>query len=624
VTFAASSTAIPGTYSVVINGTFGSTSTKTAAISITITQVGQGTTWFVRPDGGTRYDASVSDGQCNGKYDAPYPGSGVNQNCAFNDIRYLWDDGNYGNWGWIIAGGDTVVIRGCAAAVDQQNPDAPHCRIGWDTANGPGSLGWCAGAQSNNSCYNPTIPPGTATHHTRILGACAYGTYSCNSGTAIQKANLTQLFGGFGVGSVIGLQSTQYVDIEGLELTTHNGACSRVGAPSYPRGCNSGVPLDDYASQGITTDNKTANVLLQDVYVHGMSSNGLFGPIGGAIAMTRVQVNFNAFAGWNFDDGSDTPDAAGSSINASYVTMMGNGCMEEYPIVHTQYPALSCWDASSGGFGDSWSGQDTELDSFVCDHCVDNYNTKDAFIGPHTNIKNLTITNSEAIGNMGQSWKWGSYPGGAVTFENNLTVGDCFRMSEQLPGAAQNFNESTGVGGSYLSEYCRAAGMVFGVIAAPNSTWTVAGNTIVSYQPSIFVLNCTTAGACGTAKINFRDNLVLGYTTATNYFPGASGEAPGLYYLLDNSITYNSANSLEFGIRDGDNCGSNGIICSDPLLVDEPLQGSVPPETTLDNFNFNVMPGSPAVHAGVAVPGLVTDFNGVTRPDPPSIGALEP
>ena len=58
---------------------------------------GGGTTWFVRPDGGTRYSSNVA-GQCDGKGDAPYSGSGVNQHCAFKDVRMLWSDGSY-NYG---------------------------------------------------------------------------------------------------------------------------------------------------------------------------------------------------------------------------------------------------------------------------------------------------------------------------------------------------------------------------------------------------------------------------------------------------------------------------------------------------------------------------------------------
>ena len=75
-------------------------------------------TWYIRPDGGTRFDSNNPNGQCDGQADAQYPGSGVNQHCAFNDFRDLYEDGSYtyGNsfpgWGWVISGGDTVIIKG--------------------------------------------------------------------------------------------------------------------------------------------------------------------------------------------------------------------------------------------------------------------------------------------------------------------------------------------------------------------------------------------------------------------------------------------------------------------------------------------------------------------------------
>jgi len=70
-----------------------------------------GETWYVRQDGGTRNSANHK-GQCDGKADAAYRGSGTNQHCAFGDVRWLYDaqDGNPRSW--VIAGGDTVIIRG--------------------------------------------------------------------------------------------------------------------------------------------------------------------------------------------------------------------------------------------------------------------------------------------------------------------------------------------------------------------------------------------------------------------------------------------------------------------------------------------------------------------------------
>ena len=593
---------------------------QSSSTSITVGTAAPGTTWFVRPDGGTRYSSGVITGQCDGQADVAYPGSGANQHCAFNDVRYLWMDGTYGNSAWVISGGDTVVIRGCAALPSQQNPDAPHCRIGWDKATGNDSQNfWCAGVNAAWGCSMPPPPSGTSTQHTRILGACAYGTYTCNPVNTYPYTsnNLTQLFGGFASGAVMYLTGSQYVDLEGLEITSHNGQCSRVGAPLYPAGCSTNVPVGDYANWGIITSNTTSNITLQDLYIHGLTTTGIGGPIGGPFTLTRVFIGFNAFAGWNFDDGRSTPDAPGSSITQSYVTMIGNGCLEQYPINNPQFPALSCWDTNSGGFGDSWSGQNTELDSFTCDHCNISYNTKDAALGPHTLLENLSVTNSLFVGNMGQEGKWGMKPNSATVFTNNLVVGNCLRMGQQLPGAAQSFDSGTGLGGSYLTGYCRAAGTAFDYFTDANSSVLFANNTFVTYSPTVFDFGCIST--CNPFVLT--NNIFLGYSTSLNQYPN-TGQAPGLYYM-DGTVVLSSANNIEYGVRNGDAC-SGSILCIDPLLVNEPAQGAVPPETTLDNFNFHPAVNSPAIGAGIAIPGLTTDYYGAKRPNPPTIGAVEP
>jgi len=338
--------------------------------------------------------------------------------------------------------------------------------------------------------------------------------------------------------------------------------------------------------------------------------------------MTRVYSGFNASAGWNFDDGSSTPDAPGSSINANYVTMIGNGCYEEYPIKHG-FPARACYDDNSGGFGDAWSGQDTDLDSFTCNHCVQAYNTKDAFMGPHTLIKKLLIENSESYGNMGAQWKWNNTPNATTTFINNLTIGNCARFQEQIPGAPQNFNRTTGLGGSYLSDYCRAGGNTVAISTQPNSHILFANNTMVDYYETVFLLSCGTVknnrpGTCGTTSFMFTNNIFLGY-----YLKGA--EPPGLYYLDDHSIKVTASHNIEFGNRSrtGDSCRGD-IICSDPQLVGQPPQQAWTNQTFLDNFNFHPAGSSPANGHGVAVSGVTTDYYGSARPNPPSIGAVEP
>jgi len=201
-------------------------------------------------------------------------------------------------------------------------------------------------------------------------------------------------------------------------------------------------------------------------------------------------------------------------------------------------------------------------------------------------------------------------------------------MSQQLPGAAQNFNQSTGLGGSYLTNFCRAAGDMFSFYTNSNSKVLFAGNSMVGYNPTIFDLNCGTAGACGSSPFIFTDNIILGYTTGTSYYPG-NGESPGLFYLSDSSAKVVSNYNVEYGTRNNDcagpfGAGGTGIICSDPLFQNEPAQGIWPPETALDNFDFYPTDSSPENHAGTTIPDLTTDYYGVSRPAALTIGAVEP
>lgn len=588
--------------------------TTSIAIAAESQPTGPGTTWYIRTDGGSRYSAARPTGQCDGKADVAYAGSGTNQHCAFNDFRLLYDDKSYNGIGagWVIAGGDTVIIRGCYNP-DDNGDGATYCRIGTDP---PGiSDTWCVGGSGAAGCSAGPLPAGTPSQHTRILGQ---NYASCNTGNATNRSQLTQLFGGDGLGTVINMNNATNVDFECIEITDH-ADCVEFGSPAYPAACSPGV--QDYAEYGMVTNNATSNLLLQDVWIHGLTASGIHGPIGGAITMSRVSIDFNGFAGWNFDDGSSTPDAPGSSINASYVSMIGNGCNEEYPIVHA-FPAMSCYDLNSDGFGDSWSGQNTTLASFTCDHCVQAYNTKDGFIGPHTLITKLTVTNSESYGNMGQQWKWGGTVGSTVIFENNLTVGNCMRMSQQLPGAPMNYNESTGQNGAYLSLFCRAAGDMFSFFSSANSTVLIANNTVVGYSETMFDLNCATVGTCGSTPYVFRNNLLLGYFDAS--LNPTYPQVPGLFYYSDTSDVVTADHNLIHNMR-LPSCPT-GNICSDPLLVSEPVL-NMTSESELDNFNFYPTSGSPVVGAGVSisgVPGLLLDYYGVKRPVPPSIGAVEP
>jgi hypothetical protein len=604
---------------------------KSAATSITVAAAapgGTGTTWYIRPDGGTRYSANQTAGQCDGKADTAYSGSGTNQHCAFKDPRYLWDDQSYGNHAWVIAGGDTVIIRG-----------GPW-RIGFDAA--PGSCSgagcgagytWCYGGGGNYGCYNPPIPAGTASQHTRILGQ-NYG--ACSSGGVTNRSQLTQIFGGFGVTEALNLTGAKYVDVECLEITRHS-QCIAFGTPAVPASCVSGS-ADDYDSDGIHTDNTTHDLLMQDLWIHGHIGRGIKGPIGGLVTCLRCDIAYNGGAGWDFDDGNATPMVNGN-WQFLYSTIEWSGCNQEYPIVHA-IPVISCYSQSTGGYGDGVGTPAGTGLSATIDHSRFIYNTQDGLDlghvdtgGPYT----LSITNSITYSNNGGTFKIGGNFGTA-TITNNVSIGDCDRMAYPVTGTISTYNTN-------LADFCRA-GDAFPFDFRQNSNFTIANNTIVTYAPTIFDISCWDApgvqdsnnNGCGGATLNFHDNIVVGYDNPATYPLGSQQGGPGAWYFQEAAPsgstsgtvigTINRSNNIYYGIGHGFTCptGYANEKCVTPDFINQPSGRSTTfTPTELDNFNFNLSTGSPADRTGITYTGILSvDYNGVKRPNPPSIGAVEP
>jgi len=554
-----------------------------ALLIVITTSTSYGTTWYVRPDGGTRHSGNVRKGQCDGQADAPYPGKGSNQHCAFKDYRYLYSDGTYNNKAWVISGGDTVMVRGGPWRVGQNGPN-PQDYFG----NDPGDP---------YDAYNPTIPSGTPAQPTRILGE----NYA-------QCTVKTQLFGGYAVAAVLNLKGAQYVDVQCLEITDH-AQCSRIGASAYPARCNSSYPLNDYAGSGLVTDAHTHDVVLQDLDIHGLTSRAVIGAIGGLITVNRVRMAYNGAAGWDFDDGNGTPSVNGL-VTASYLTVEWNGCNEEYPITDA-YPAISCYDDNSGGYGDGVGTPNTPL-NFTCDHCMFRYNTQDGFDLLHVSGSDITVTNTASYGNMGQQYKLGAMTN--ILFQNSLAVTNCRRMAASFPGAPASYNQ-------YLSDFCRAAGDGFAINLALGGILTLQNNSVVGYSATTFDIGCG-GSDCSASSMIFENNIVLGYSNP-NY---NSGQYPGLFYfgsgIGSNQFTSRSHNIYLNVSNSG--CPSTGFpdeFCVDPLFVNEP--STYVDEASFDNFSFVPSTGSPAVGAGIQVPGLTSDYAGNNRPIPPSIGALE-
>lgn len=588
-------------------------------------------TWYVRGDGAPHYSPNIANlswrgldphHTCDGKHDAPWPAVGTtnvlgavsdgqNQPCGLSDWRWLYDDqGTYNQLNWIIAGGDTVILD-----------NATPWRVGWDgDGSNTGQEPWCFGWRGGPyGCFNPTVPSGTAAQHTRILGR---NWANCSVGGQPDKSKMSELFGGHGVITPLNLTGAQYVDVQCVNITRHS-QCILHGSPAYPVGCQRSVPLDDYDADGILTDTGTHDLLLQDLWIHGHTDRGIIGAIGGTVTANRVDIAYNGMAGWDFDDGSGTP-SVNAVLKMSHSTIEWSGCNQEYPAVDS-FPVISCYSQSTGGYGDGIGTPAKDGMDVYIDHSIFRYNTQDGEdfghidIGGHT----LSITNSASYANNGGQFKWG--PGFTnATFVNNISVGNCLRMSQPIPGAPSTFNAN-------LADFCRAED-ANSLDVYNGANVLLADNTFVSYAPTSFDIQCG-GSSCANTSITFRNNIVRGYDNPSTYNMGGQYGGPGGFYF-DGPLfgTFTRDHNIYYGLRGS--CIANHPFsyaaqntatsesCVDPDFVNEPTTFSG--ESTLDGFNFGLISGSPAEGVGQAISSVTTDFDDAPRGTPPTIGALEP
>ena len=568
-------------------------------------------TWYIRPDGGTRYSANASKGQCDGLGDAAYGGVGVNQHCAFNDYRFLWDDQNtYGSTKWVISGGDTVILRKNLVGGEDIG-----WRVGFDTGDGTPQP-WCVGGNGGQSCSNPVIPAGTAAQHTRILGENYAG---CST-----KAAQTQIHGGYGLGVAMNLSGAQYVDVQCIEITDHSN-CVVHGSPALPKDCQRYTsPIDDFDSDGIGTNVQTHDLLLKDMWIHGHTDRGIIGPIGGVVTADNVDIDKNGEAGWDFDDGNQT-----ASVNATLYlknsVIEWSGCNEEYPIVST-VPVTSCYSQSTGGYGDGIGTPPGFGMSVYIDHSIFRFNTQDGEDFGHINVglNTLNITNSESYGNLGQQFKWGP-AFTTVLFTNNFAEANCARMQSPFPGAPSTYN-------AHVADFCRASdALSFNFVQ--NSQALFAHNTIVTYAPTTFDMQCVDPVSCSNAVFTLTDNIVRGYTGTFYDYGGKGGPAGYCGANCNDSTlpigTINRSNNIYYGLRvcpagaavGATNSNISNESCVDAQFTNEPVIFTG--EASLDNFNFALSAESPARQAGVALTGQTKDYTGAFWLTPPSLGAVE-
>lgn len=529
-------------------------------------------TWYVRSDGGDR-------SQCKGQSDAAYPGTGLEQACAFRHPYFLFvADQKYGEKpGWIINGGDTVIVRNGSYRIGYKGPQ-PHDF--WQ---------FCPG--DPYGCHIPPLPSGTAEHHTRFLGE-AYK--NCSSKPV--------LVGGYGVDRVLDLSGAAFVDVQCLEITDH-GSCARIGNFNN---CRSDYPLDDYAGNGIVTSRNTHDVTLADLDIHGFSLNGIRGAVGGDIVATRVRITGNSASGWNFDDGTGTPSTG--NIVLSYVTVEWNGCTEEYPITH-KLPYNNCTDDNSAGYGDGLGTASVMASGGLrwnIDHSIFRYNTQDGLDLLHVYgaTSTVAITDSQFYGNMGNQVKIGGLQ--KAVFRNNIVIGNCRYLSMPHADLPAGYN-------TQLSDFCRAGGNAFLKQMQNGEEDFIQNNSFSGMNGApVYFADCATGRApCVTASVQFDNNVIIGFLDYsrqnTVYVPALDSSEPTNYFVQRNGSRRNnlmyhtrSANPVACGGR-----GSTNELCDrDPTIA---------AEADINVLDFRLTAKSVARGAGRTIADIKTDIAGTAR-----------
>jgi hypothetical protein len=491
----------------------------------------------------------VTSGQCDGKADALYPGSGVNKHCAFKDVRYLWSDGSYTygkafpGWGWIGSGGDTYIIRGSIGT-------GVAWRVGWNSAATYCDPTGCWGITGDRGASGAPPPPsGTATQHTRILGE---NYASCRSASA-----KTQLHGGWGVGTVLTLPGVSYVDVACLDITDYS-ACGRA---TQTVGCDS---TQDFAQNGIAFSNTSTHDTLTDVHIHGLATNGISGPTGDGVVMDYVDMLGNASSGWDADN-NDGSTGKGSLLVQHY-NISWNGCAEEYPIVDA-LPYGDCTDQDHGGYGDGFGTASRDSDApgwqVHFDQGTVSYNTQDGLDALHIGGKgsSMTVTHALAFGNMGQQIKVG---GATATITDSYIVGNCNAMSNAIPGTPATYN-------ARLDLFCRAGDTAI-FINVPDAQPAIFRRNVL-YSNNHVALEVEYPGKpTSNAAIQYDDNIFIGFRNSAGQYPSPIYSSTDLKMFTNPGASFR--NNVTYHAKSNWGCPATWLhevagSCGDPHLKDE-------------------------------------------------------
>ena len=468
-----------------------------------------GAIYYIRPDGG---DAD----RCTGLVDAPYPGSGSHQPCAWDHpFHALQPSGEAGVPGTVrIAGGDTLIIAAGNYRLGYGAPGAENCHseYPWD-------------------CVMPPVPSGPdAAHPPRILGR------GWNTGCS----NPPELWGAERAAHLLDLSGAHHVEIACLELTDHATCASdHAGGLACPTGA---YPYGDWAAVGLYAVD-AADILLRDLNIHGLADRGVLAGRLSNWTVERVRIAGNGWAGWDGDVEGD--DSNSGTLIFRHWTVEWNGCVETYPGGEPS----GCWAQTAGGYGDGVGTGETG-GHWIIEDSAFLHNTSDGLDLLYARRPGslIEIRRVLARDNAGNPIKIN----GTARIENSVLIGNCGYFE--------------GKPFTYHVDNCRACGNTLALALRPGSTVTVVNNTLTGEGDCLVEVGCE--GSCtGADTVRMRNNIFLGQTDFLQPFEQTCfvywENFPANPVDTDYAIIHNvKENPCPVGSHD---------ICRSPGLVNETL-----------------------------------------------------
>jgi hypothetical protein len=387
-------------------------------------------TYYVRSDGGSAQ-------QCTGLADAPYPGSGSAQACAWSHpFVALPPTAPERPLAARIRGGDTLII-----------------------GSGSYMMGFgAAGAAEMAACY-PTftadcrmqpLPAGPdPAHRTRLLGQ--------GWDQGCKKA--PELWGTRAVHRVLDLTKSSNVEVGCLEITDHSSCivnhCIGGQCSGQVDRCSDGAEAR-HAQNGLwSTD--ASDVLLHDLDIHGIGGAGVHAGRMKDWRVERVRIRANGFAGWDADVSNGGVESAGNAgtLYFGHVEIAWNGCGERYP----GGEVFGCWGQQEGGYGDGF-GTGNSGGHWIFEDSHVHHNTQDGLDLLHAGEGTVEMRRIKAEGNAGNQLK----AAGNVLIEDSQIVGDCAALR--------------GNGDMREEDLCRADGAAIALALQDGRRSVVASSTI--------------------------------------------------------------------------------------------------------------------------------------------------